>query len=258
MYYYDIFVKNAFATYRDVLKRVAFSSNMGRQLSHSGSTSVRTGMDASGVMRFPDENYAREVMQLETIGLELMEMDGTVILDSMGLPVPTYDINNILSFARVWTGFEIASRRGNNEELDNIEYSRMDTMVLRDIGRRDWFPKKDLVGGWLGDRYPLCADLPKGAFLKAGATYKLLGRSSRMRYGFDDERLDGWEYARRLALPTNSNLRSLLCADSGSGCTYPSVVNIDSDIVCTGLECDIEVPTVVQIAPKVFYEYVRR
>ena len=61
----------------------------------------------------------------------------------------------------------------------------MDPMELRDIDRRDWFPKKDLLDGWLGDRYPLCYDLPNQAFLKTGATYKLLGRSSQPRYQHD-------------------------------------------------------------------------
>ena len=44
-------------------------------------------------------------MQLETIGLEMLNMDGTVIRDSQGIPVSTYDINDILTFARAWTGF---------------------------------------------------------------------------------------------------------------------------------------------------------
>jgi uncharacterized protein (DUF1800 family) len=62
-------------------------------------------------------------MQLETIGLDMLNKDGTPMLDKRGNPIPTYDSEDIITFSRAWTGFEYAIRRGNHEELDNIEIS---------------------------------------------------------------------------------------------------------------------------------------
>ena len=123
---------------------------------------------------------------------------------------------------------------------------------------RDWFPKRDLLDGWIGDRYPLCSDLPADHFLKTGATYRLLGRSSQPRYHFDDPAWDGDETINRMTLSPTSNLLGLLCAESGGSCTYPSAVSLTSDIACVGLECDVDTLRVIQVAPNVFYEYVRR
>jgi len=67
LYYYDIFVRHATTTYKDLLHEVSFSINMGRMLSFVGSASVRLGFDSSRRIRFPDENFAREVMQLYTV-----------------------------------------------------------------------------------------------------------------------------------------------------------------------------------------------
>jgi uncharacterized protein (DUF1800 family) len=63
----------------------------------------------------PDENYARELMQLFTIGLWQLNSDGSVLLDDAGNKVPTYTNKNIQSFAKIWTGFKIQAFRGNIE-----------------------------------------------------------------------------------------------------------------------------------------------
>ena len=70
-------------------------------------------------------SHLREVMQLETIGLEMLNMDGTVIKDDRGNPIPTYDTEDIVTFARSWTGFSVARRRGNYEELDHLQSNWM-------------------------------------------------------------------------------------------------------------------------------------
>ena len=57
---------------------------------------------------FPDENYAREVMQLFTIGLWELNQDGTRRLDPQGQPIPTYNNSHITEFARVFTGLGYA------------------------------------------------------------------------------------------------------------------------------------------------------
>ena len=64
MDFYDIFVRNAFGNYYDILREVAFHPIMGQYLSHLGNQKGRPEIN-----QFPDENFAREVMQLFTIGL---------------------------------------------------------------------------------------------------------------------------------------------------------------------------------------------
>lgn len=96
--YYDIFVRNAFGNYSNVLLEVTKHPAMGIYLSHMGNQppDPSTG-------RFPDENYAREIMQLFSIGLWELNPDGTRKLTN-GLPIPTYDNDDITAFARVFTG----------------------------------------------------------------------------------------------------------------------------------------------------------
>jgi len=64
---------------------------------------------------FPDENYAREIMQLFTIGLNELHMNGTNVLDDDGNAIPTYDNSHIMAFSRAWTGFDAQPVRANIE-----------------------------------------------------------------------------------------------------------------------------------------------
>lgn len=108
----------------------------------------------------------------------MLNLDGTPIRDPrIGTIIPTYDTNDILTFARIWTGFDYAPRRGNYEEKDPNRISWNDPMTLLDADKHDWFPKKDLLDGWIGDRYPLCSDEPAKAYLKKGAVYKCVSFS---------------------------------------------------------------------------------
>ena len=59
LYTYDIFTRHCFGNYLDILKEVTFSPKMGEQFNYVGSTSARLSWDTSGVMVYPDENYAR-------------------------------------------------------------------------------------------------------------------------------------------------------------------------------------------------------
>ena len=104
-------------------------------------------------------------MQLFTVGLHELNLDGTNVLDSFGRVMKTYTNLDILSNARVMTGFSFTGRRGNVEELFRSDKSRQDPLRI-EVDRHDFFPKSSLDGGWLGDRYPLCVDLPMYPFLK--------------------------------------------------------------------------------------------
>jgi uncharacterized protein (DUF1800 family) len=98
--YYDVLLDNAFANYRTLLKNVTLHPAMGRYLDMLGN---RNGDISTG--RIPNENYAREIQQLFSIGLNRLWPDGTLVLDSKFAPVPTYDQSVILGFARVFTGW---------------------------------------------------------------------------------------------------------------------------------------------------------
>ena len=97
--YYDMLLRNAFGNYRDLLMDVTRHPAMGVYLSH-----LNNRRSDPALNRFPDENFAREVMQLFSIGLFELNLDGSQKLDSDLRPVPTYDNGDITEFAKVYTG----------------------------------------------------------------------------------------------------------------------------------------------------------
>lgn len=97
--YQDTLLTHAFGNYRDLLRAVTLHPAMGVYLSHVNNAKANPELNT-----FPDENYAREVMQLFTIGLFELNPDGTEKTDSQGRPIPTYDNDDIRAFARVFTG----------------------------------------------------------------------------------------------------------------------------------------------------------
>ncbi|TQF67643.1 DUF1800 domain-containing protein [Pseudoalteromonas luteoviolacea] len=101
--YYDMLLKNAFGNFRTLLESVTLSPVMGVYLSHLGNEKA----DLEKNIR-PDENYAREVMQLFTIGLDELNLDGTKKLDNDGNAIPTYSQTEIGGFAKVFTGWTFA------------------------------------------------------------------------------------------------------------------------------------------------------
>ena len=123
--YYDIFVRNAFGNYRDILKQVSFSQRMGRMLSFLNNKSLQYYVNRGDPVAFPDENYAREIMQLFSIGLIKLNLDGTPYLEG-GKEVQTYSNTDITSFARAWTGFQAQQLRGNYEGRT----TRVDPMLI--------------------------------------------------------------------------------------------------------------------------------
>jgi uncharacterized protein (DUF1800 family) len=95
--YMDILQRNAFGNFRTLLEDVTRSPAMGQYLSHLKN-------DKPGTNHDPDENYAREVLQLFTIGLIKLNQDGTPMLNA-GATIPTYDQSVIEGFANVFTGW---------------------------------------------------------------------------------------------------------------------------------------------------------
>ncbi|MEL7426150.1 MAG: DUF1800 family protein [Bacteroidota bacterium] len=97
--YYDLLHEHAFGNFRDLLYDVSLHPMMGFYLSHINNPKSD---EANNI--HPDENYAREIMQLFSIGLFELNPDGTRQLDEDGNPIPTYDNDDIKEFAKIFTG----------------------------------------------------------------------------------------------------------------------------------------------------------
>jgi uncharacterized protein (DUF1800 family) len=98
--YYDTLAVNAFGNYRDLLEEVTLHPLMGRYLGMLQNAKANPSQNTE-----PDENFAREVMQLFSIGLVELNVDGTPRLDGNGQTIPTYDNAVISNMARAMTGW---------------------------------------------------------------------------------------------------------------------------------------------------------
>ena len=98
--YWDILNKHAFGNFRDLLEDITLNPAMGYYLNTRGNKKANT----SG--RLPDENYAREVMQLFTIGLYELNLDGSIKTDAAGKKRETYTSEDVSQLARVFTGYD--------------------------------------------------------------------------------------------------------------------------------------------------------
>jgi Protein of unknown function (DUF1800)/PA14 domain/Bacterial TSP3 repeat len=110
--YYDTLLDNAFGNYRDLLEAVSLHPAMGLYLNMQGNDkgNIITGAHAN-------ENYAREIKQLFSIGLNRMWPDGTLVMNSQGEIVPTYDQNVIMGFAAMFTGWNYWQPNQGNGRL---------------------------------------------------------------------------------------------------------------------------------------------
>nr|HMU04476.1 DUF1800 family protein [Saprospiraceae bacterium] len=116
--YYDILLNNAFGNYRELLRDVTFHPSMGTYLTYLNNPKSNPALN-----QFPDENYARELMQLFTIGTVMLNNDGTVITDANGQPLPSYDNEDIIEFSKIFTGLTWADRtQWNRGALNDTSY----------------------------------------------------------------------------------------------------------------------------------------
>lgn len=150
--YYDIFEEHAFGNYLDILKEVAMHPVMGVYLSHLGNQKADPILNIH-----PDENFAREIMQLFTIGLWELETDGTRKTYPAGHPqagqfIPTYGNTDITELARVFTGLTWGDSPGFNPD-NLINGDRLQPMKIFD-DYHDCDPKTLLGGLALPARTP--------------------------------------------------------------------------------------------------------
>jgi len=97
-HYWDMLAADSFGNFRQLLEDVTLNPMMGQWLAMQGN-------DKGNATTDPDENYAREVMQLFTIGLYQLNDDGSQKLDGTGKPIPTYSNTDVMGLAKVFTGF---------------------------------------------------------------------------------------------------------------------------------------------------------
>ncbi len=111
-YYYDTLLDNSFGNFRTLLEAVTLTPAMGVYLNMQGNDkgNIVTGLHAN-------ENYAREINQLFSIGLNRLWPDGSLILNSQGNLVPTYDQNVIMGFAAALTGWNYYQANQTNGHL---------------------------------------------------------------------------------------------------------------------------------------------
>lgn len=98
--YYDTLLNHSFGNFRDLLEAVTLHPAMGRYLDM-----LRNEKPDKTTGRIPNENYAREIMQLFSIGLNRLHPDGSMVLNSKGLPISTYDQDAIIGVSHVFTGW---------------------------------------------------------------------------------------------------------------------------------------------------------
>ena len=245
--YYDIFVRNGFGSFKTILREVSYHAIMNHYLTYIQNKAYNFAKT------YPDENYAREIMQLFTIGLWQLNMDGTRVLDKNGQPVATYDNDDVMSFAKVWTGTDRQTSRGNMESKTGIGAGNLVDPVQLKPQWRDYFPKTSLGTGYLGDGYPLCLEMPSRAFLSRGAKYKYTKQTP----------IEGESYSSRPRFipKKTSALYKALCArgsELDSNCTFPSEVVLTDSLSCDGQECEIDhirMVTIEQHDQKHYFTY---
>ncbi len=126
--YYDTLLDNAFGNFRSIMKQVTLTPAMGLYLDMRGNAlgNLTTGLH-------PNENYAREIMQLFSLGLNRLWPDGTLVLDSGGSLIPTYNQDVVSGVARVFTGWNYGQDLQANGRLPtnfSPAANYLDPMVL--------------------------------------------------------------------------------------------------------------------------------
>jgi uncharacterized protein (DUF1800 family) len=137
--YLQVLQRNAFGNFRTLLQEVTLNPAMGLYLDMLNNTKTA-----------PNENYAREILQLFSVGLDKLNVDGTPQLDAQGNRIPTYDQTTITNFARVFTGWRLAAAKTtviNGVTFNVLNYQ--DPMIVTSESNHDTASKTLLNGAVL-------------------------------------------------------------------------------------------------------------
>ena len=124
--YHDMLASHAFGNFENLLYDVSLDPSMGRYLSHLKNQKADPVEGTN-----PDENYAREIMQLFSIGLFMLDQDGTIQTDGNGDPLPTYTNEQITECAEVFTGLSFPAEKPY-QGFDNSPSNFIDPMFMYD------------------------------------------------------------------------------------------------------------------------------
>jgi len=148
-YYLQILDRNAFGNFRNILQEITLNPAMGEYLNMRGN--LRTN---------PNENYAREILQLFSIGTDELNLDGTPKLDAQGKRIPSYTQDTINNFARLFTGWNLAANKQttiNGAPVNVFNYQ--DPMIVSRELNHDTAAKQLLNGLNLPPNQTSAADL---------------------------------------------------------------------------------------------------
>lgn len=126
--YMDVLWDNAFGNYRDILDKISTNAAMSVWLTFAGNRKANTSTGAQ-----PDENYARELMQLFSLGLYKLNADGTQQLAGSN-PVETYGPDDVSGLARVFTGFNLDST--DSTTPDRLRRPLINTASQHELGTK--------------------------------------------------------------------------------------------------------------------------
>lgn len=129
--YLNVLVKGALGNFRDLLEKVTLNPAMGYYLDMVNSDIA----SANGVLK-PNENYAREVLQLFSIGLYRLNRNGSPMLDKKKQPIPAYSQDDIEGFAAAFTGWTYATRSGATPQKHNPQNYQSPMEIYR-VGGKD-------------------------------------------------------------------------------------------------------------------------
>jgi uncharacterized protein (DUF1800 family) len=126
--YHQLLSKNAFGNWRTLMKDMTLNPGMGNYLDMARST-----------RNSPNENYAREVLQLFNIGLFMLNQDGTLQLDGSNQPIPTYDQNTVNNFTKVFTGWSFCNQTAPTvcANFTNGAIDYKDPMIVTNVNNHD-------------------------------------------------------------------------------------------------------------------------
>ncbi|QJE98977.1 DUF1800 family protein [Luteolibacter luteus] len=150
--YYDTLLENSFGNARDLLEAVTLHPAMGRYLDM-----LRNDKPSITAGRIPNENYAREILQLFSLGLYRYHPDGSVMLNSKGLPIPVYDQDSIIGYAHVFTGWDY---NYTGSYASSFAASSNWTLPMREVPARHFTGKKRLLNNVVLPGLPVLNGLP--------------------------------------------------------------------------------------------------
>lgn len=138
--YMDMLNRNAFGNYRQLLEDVTLHPAMGYYLNM-----LNSEKDDPATGAHPNENYAREVLQLFSIGLVKLNLDGSAQIDSTGKPIPSYDESIVQGFAKAFTGWTYPNATGWDEADEEVPAAW--TAAMKPFASKHSPEKKKLLDG---------------------------------------------------------------------------------------------------------------